>query len=150
MADKLVWCASRDGQVPKDAVNGGWDANSGEPLFVGRAHHGGALIVGKVHPSHRCIYVPFGGGEHKHQDYEVLVNPRNQVKLEWVHRKNGNFPNGAVPGGRDSSGEVYYIGRHSHRGDTLPGKVHPSHQCLYVCVGGKEISKKEYNVLVAE
>lgn len=146
----LQWCPSRDGQVPKDTVNGGWDAHNGEPLFVGRVHHGGSLIVGKVHPSHRCIYVPFGGGEHKYHQYEVLVNPGNRVKLEWIHRKNGNVPNGAVQGGRDSGGEVYYVGRHSHDGDTLPGKVHPSHQCLYVSWGGKEISKKEYNVLVAE
>ena len=150
MASQLTWSSCRDGQVPKDAVNGGWDANNGEPLFVGRVQHGGALIVGKIHPSHRCIYVPFAGGEHKHQQYEVLVNPRNQVKLEWIHSKDGNVPSGAVQGGRDPSGEVYFIGRHSHYGDTVPGKVHPSHQCLYVSHGGKEIKKKEYGVLCAQ
>ena len=31
--------------------------------------------MGKVHPSHRCCYVPYAGKEHKHEDYEVLVNP---------------------------------------------------------------------------
>ena len=39
----------------------------------------GSLIVGKVQPGHRCCYVPYGGSEHKKEDYEVLVNPGNCV-----------------------------------------------------------------------
>ena len=70
--------------------------------------------------------------------------------MEWVYRKNGNVPDGAVEGGRDGSGEKYYIGKHSHHGDTLPGKVHKSHECLYISYGGKEISKKEYAILVEQ
>ncbi len=31
--------------------------------------------MGKVHPSHRCCYVAYGGSEHKKDAYEVLVNP---------------------------------------------------------------------------
>ena len=72
------------------------------------------------------------------------------MHLEWVHRRNGNAPDKAVHGGRDSGGEEYLIGRHSHHGDTLPGKLQKSHECLYVSYNGKEISKKEYAVLVAE
>ena len=149
----LQWCEAVDGQVPKDAVNGGWDAHTGEPLFVGRAYHsfGRHLVIGKIQPSHRCIYVPFAGGEHKYNKYEVLVNPGNRVQLEWVNSQKGKVPTEAVQGGFDTTRgrEVYCIGRCSHNGSTLPGKIHPSHKCLYVSWNGKEISKKEYNLLVA-
>ena len=146
----LQWVSSSNGQVPKYAVNGGWDAENAEPLYIGRVDHNGSQIVGKIHPSHHCIYVPYGGKEHKYESYEVLINPGNQVKLEWVHRSKGNVPDRAVQGGLDASGEVYYIGRHSHKNDTLPGKVHPSHKCLYISWGGKEIAKREYGVLIAK
>ena len=99
----LKWEHCKHGHVPKHAVCGGWEASNGEPLYVGkiiivttwlftsitsllnagRADHMGSMIVGKVHPSHRCLYVPYGGGEHKKEEYEVLVNP-------------GNFCGGAV------------------------------------------------------
>ena len=79
-----------------------------------------------------------------------ICNSGNKVHLEWVHRRNGNIPDRAVEGGRDGGGEAYYIGRHSHHGETLPGKIQRSHECLYVSWYGKEISKKEYAVLVEE
>lgn len=33
-------------------------------------------------------------------------------------------------------------------GMLIPGKVHPSHGCLYICYDGEEISMNEYEVLV--
>ena len=148
----LQWCKYTDGKVPKDAVNGGWDAHSSEPLFVGRARRGKHLIIGKVQPSHQCIYVPFAGREHRYNRYEVLVNPGNLVKLEWVNAKNGEVPKEAVQGGYDTTSgkEVYYIGRSSHYGNTLPGKIHPSHRCCYVSWNTRELTKNEYNILVAK
>ena len=148
--NKLQWCAASDGGVPKDAVNGGWDSNHGEPLCIGRAKKNGHNIVGKVHPSHKCLYVPYGGKEEKYTEYEVLVNPGNSIKIEWVHRRNGNVHEKAVQGGTDPSGEVYYIGRHSHQNDTIPGKIQKSHKCLYISWGGKEIAKNNYDVLIAK
>lgn len=47
-----------------------------QSLHLGRAHVGGALTTGKIHPSHNCIYVPFDGIEHSISQYEVLVAPR--------------------------------------------------------------------------
>ena len=148
--NKLYWCAASNGEVPKDAVNGGWNALNGEPLYIGRTSKNGSHVVGKVHPSHKCLYIPYGGKEEKYTDYEVLVNPDNSVKIEWVHRRNGNVPEKAVQGGHDPGGEVYYIGRHSHQNDTIPGKIHPSHRCLYISWNGKEVSKNNYDVLIAK
>ena len=82
------------------------------------------------------------------QEYEVLVNPGNKVHLEWVYCKNGYVPDNSVHGGHDVSGEVYYIGQHSYHNDTLCGKIHPSHECLYVSYDGKGISIKEYSMLI--
>ena len=99
----LRWEHCQSGHVPMHAVCGGWEASNGEPLYVGkiiivmtwlptsitslldagRAYHMGSLIVGKVHPSHRCCYVPYDGNEHRKEKYDVLVNP-------------GNFCGGAV------------------------------------------------------
>lgn len=32
----LRWERHRDGNIPRNAVSGGWDANNEEPLFVGK------------------------------------------------------------------------------------------------------------------
>lgn len=42
-------------------------------LYVGRAAHEGSLTIGKIHPSHQCIYIPYGGAEISLAAYEVLV-----------------------------------------------------------------------------
>lgn len=43
----FYWQPDSEGRVPPRAVQGGRTA-SGEPLYVGRAHHAGSLTVGKV------------------------------------------------------------------------------------------------------
>ena len=47
---------------------GGFD---NEQVYVGRASHEGALIPGKVVPSHGVCYVPWGGQEHGKTEYQV-------------------------------------------------------------------------------
>jgi len=68
---ELQWLPASGGQVPTGAIEGG-RTNSGEKLFIGRTHHQGSHVVGKVHPSHKVIYIPFGGNEVSKPDYEVL------------------------------------------------------------------------------
>jgi len=67
-----AWLPASNGEVPSGAFQGGQD-ESGEMLYIGRAHHEGTLTIGKVHRSHGVCYVPYGGDEHAHNDYEVLV-----------------------------------------------------------------------------
>lgn len=50
-----VWVQTVGGNLPEGAISGGEDA--GEPLYVGRASHEGALLPGKVPPSHAVCYV---------------------------------------------------------------------------------------------
>ena len=61
---------------------------------------------------------------------------------------NGEVPFGAIQGGQTSSGEPLYIGRIWHKGEPCVGKIHPSHQTLYISYGGKEHHYKHgYEIL---
>lgn len=70
---EICWCDEADGMVPPGAVVGGKD---GEPLYVGRAYHEGALLPGKVKPRDNVCYVAWGGREHPKSEYEVNITKR--------------------------------------------------------------------------
>jgi hypothetical protein len=59
---------AQGGEIPPNAVKGGHD---NEDLYVGRARHEGALLPGKIVPSHGVCYVSWGGQEHGKNEYEV-------------------------------------------------------------------------------
>lgn len=44
-------------------------------------------------------------------------------KLNWVAAANGDVPSNAVPAGRTKQGETLYVGRASHEGALVVGKV---------------------------
>jgi len=70
---ELVWVSAKNGEVPNGSIQGGRQRD-GENLYIGRAQHeSGSLIIGKVHPSHRCTYISCGGKEFAANHYEVLV-----------------------------------------------------------------------------
>lgn len=68
----FLWVSSGSGHVPDGAVVAG-NQISGEPLYIGRASFNGSVTPGKIHQSHACLYIPFGGVEHSISEYEVLV-----------------------------------------------------------------------------
>uniref|UniRef100_A0A182M6C9 Uncharacterized protein n=1 Tax=Anopheles culicifacies TaxID=139723 RepID=A0A182M6C9_9DIPT len=65
------WEYGSNGSVPDSALQIGQTAH-GEPLYMGRARYRGSQTPGKVHPSHHCCYLPFGGEEVSVKEYEVL------------------------------------------------------------------------------
>lgn len=67
------WVPCFSGRVPPNAVRTG-NTSTGEPLYIGRGRWEGSLTVGKIHSSHGCLYIPFGGQEHRLDSYEVLVS----------------------------------------------------------------------------
>ncbi|XP_022233369.1 uncharacterized protein LOC111081577 isoform X1 [Drosophila obscura] len=139
----FAWVPSCSGGVPPNAVRSG-TTRTGEPLYVGRGHHAGSLSVGKVHPSHGCLYIPFGGQEVRINTYEVLIYQQQDV---WVPASPAYTPPGAVVAGHDSDRTPIYAGRANHEGEMLPAKVVPSKGCAYVCYGGYEFQKPTYEVL---
>nr|NP_001298957.1 uncharacterized protein LOC106122557 [Papilio xuthus]BAM18320.1 similar to CG10527 [Papilio xuthus] len=71
--ERVRWVECRDGVIPPNAVVGG-NTSSGEPLYVGRAKEQGSLTPGKVHPSHKGMYISFAGKEIAHKIYEILCH----------------------------------------------------------------------------
>lgn len=70
--ENFDWTASSNGNIHENAVIGGV-TSSGEDLFIGRVIRDGHLMPGKIHPSHKTMYVPSAGGEHLYNSYEILV-----------------------------------------------------------------------------
>ncbi len=66
-----MWSVSRSGQIPSGAIVGGREGN-GDIYYIGRAEFRNSLVIGKVQPSHKILYVPFDGKEIKINVYEVL------------------------------------------------------------------------------
>ncbi|KAK8748680.1 hypothetical protein OTU49_015941 [Cherax quadricarinatus] len=68
---EVTWEQASRGTIPQGALQGGY-SETGEALYFGRFNHGGSLICGKVHPSHKVCYVPYWGQETSNVNYEVL------------------------------------------------------------------------------
>jgi len=137
-----IWVSGHNGSVPPNAMATG-KTRDGEVLYIGRGHHAGSLTPGKVHPSHGCLYIPYGGKEISLKSYEVLTIPE-----VWVRAHGRNVPPHAVFAGVDSDGDQIFVGRAEHDGDLLPAKVIINKNCAYVCHGGHEYSKQSFEVLV--
>ncbi|CAH0583133.1 unnamed protein product [Chrysodeixis includens] len=67
----ICWVQSNDGLVPPNAVCGG-NTSTGEPLYIGRVKEQRSLTPGKVHPSHKALYISFAGKEIAHKVYEIM------------------------------------------------------------------------------
>ncbi|XP_048006920.1 uncharacterized protein LOC125242230 [Leguminivora glycinivorella] len=65
------WVTASHGSVPPDAIIAG-NTHNAEPLYICRVKHMRSVTPGKVHPSHGCAYISFGGSEHSYKHYEVL------------------------------------------------------------------------------
>ncbi|CAG2111289.1 unnamed protein product, partial [Medioppia subpectinata] len=66
----------------------------------------------------------------------------------WQQCYSGQLPRGRpVLGGNDINGEALFVGRAVQEGDTIPGKVVPSHGVCYVAYGGAEHGHRDYQVL---
>uniref|UniRef100_A0A182NM71 DUF3421 domain-containing protein n=1 Tax=Anopheles dirus TaxID=7168 RepID=A0A182NM71_9DIPT len=66
----------------------------------------------------------------------------------WQHcNVGGPFPPNMVRAGVDCDGEVIYVGRAFHEGDMVPAKVIPTKNVAFVCHGGEEVLKEDFEVL---
>ncbi|KAK9497352.1 hypothetical protein O3M35_004685 [Rhynocoris fuscipes] len=136
-----TWVPCSGGNVPPDAVAGGFD---NEQLYVGRASHCGALLPGKVHPSHGVCYVAWGGSEHGIPDYEVLCS----CSPTWVPANADQIPPNALQAGQSEDNEPLYIGRAQYNDVLVIGKVQKSHRVCYISYAGQEIPMEQFDVLV--
>jgi len=125
------------------AVRAGRDSD-GTPIFVGRAFHEGDMVPAKVHPDKRVAYICYNGEEVPKTEYEIL----RSGDFVWEFATGGEVPTGSIEVGKTADGEPLYMGRCLYKGTQTPGKLHPSHGCLYIPFSGEEVSVNEYEVLV--
>ncbi|CAL8106691.1 unnamed protein product [Calicophoron daubneyi] len=80
--DRYQWEKSRDGQPPSGAIEAG-NTSGGEKLYVAQGKINGQKCIGKLHPSHKCAYFPWGTAEHREtkckdaNEREVVLSPRH-------------------------------------------------------------------------
>ena len=65
--------------------------------------------------------------------------------LAWVAAANGTIPPKAVPGGKETNGDVLYICRAAYKGGVQPGKL-VGKNCNFG-YGGLEVMSPKYEVL---
>lgn len=133
--------------IPSKAVLGGHDTD-GDAIYVGRAKNANEYLPAKIIPAKNVAYVPYHGKAVLVEHIEYLCE--NEIRCRWLAASNGNTPPNAISTGKTVKGEPLYIGRMEMNGRYLPGKIHPSHECLYYALGGREHKTKEYEVLVTD
>ncbi|EDV93704.1 natterin-3 [Drosophila grimshawi] len=136
------WLHYSNGALPEDAVVAGHDSDGGT-IFVGRAWYNNDLLPAKIIPNKGKAYVAYGEQEIELENYEVLSGQN----FMWLPGENGEVPPSAVPVGHTVDGETLYAGRGYHAGSLTMGKVHPSHNCLYIPFGSEEVKIFSYEVL---
>ena len=114
-----------------------------------------------------CLRVPYGSRVHTLTDNFVVLSIQDENSYHWIKESNGSIPAYALRGSLDNSvNEFLYIGRTILKNDLKGkyfggyhmdefneqitqsiGKVHSSHQCLYVPIGNNEVALREYEVL---
>jgi len=140
----VSWAPGSNGTAGEGSLVGGQD--NGEDMIVARGNFEGALLPGKLIPSHGVMYVPWGGEEHGLEEYETLIVPADAVS--WVASSGGEIHQNAIPAGVTLDGETLFVGRTQHEDTLTVGKVHPSHGTLYIAYGGAEIGFDNYELLV--
>ncbi|XP_055632147.1 uncharacterized protein LOC129771994 [Toxorhynchites rutilus septentrionalis] len=66
----------------------------------------------------------------------------------WQHcTLEGPFPANMVRAGVDSDGATIFAGRAFHEGEMIPAKVIPSKNLAFICYGGEEVLKEDFEVL---
>lgn len=77
---KIKWVEAKDGEVKKQSVEGG-TASGYETLYIGKAVYKDKIVVGKVHPSHDCLYFPWNEGEYRFNGKYLQLVDLNKKKI---------------------------------------------------------------------
>ncbi|KAH8277611.1 hypothetical protein KR018_002115, partial [Drosophila ironensis] len=74
----LAWIKCYDHVIPENAVLCG-RTSLDQPVYIGRGHYEGHLIIGKISSVHRCLFIAYRGAERRLDSYEILVEERRVV-----------------------------------------------------------------------
>uniref|UniRef100_A0A336M986 CSON013921 protein n=1 Tax=Culicoides sonorensis TaxID=179676 RepID=A0A336M986_CULSO len=133
--------------LPENPVRGG-KYTDGSILYAGRSYYAGDLLPAMIFINHlnfgTVARVSHNGREiTQEHGFEILLPDGLYV---WRSESNGGIPFRAIEIGHTVDREVLYLGRGRHQGAVIVGKVHPSHNCLYIPFGGREIALRQYEV----
>ncbi len=116
-------------------------------------------MLGKLHPSHRTMYLAHNGLEYSVPVYQVLCAYRPPSSIikhthAWIPTSDGHLLEGSVAGGMTDKGETTYVARVPLRSilgaSWFVGYVVPSeHVCRYALDGTVQ-SSNDYEVLVSD
>ncbi|ALC40790.1 CG3884, partial [Drosophila busckii] len=76
--ENLVWIKCYDHVIPETAVLCG-RTSLDQPVYIGRGHYEGHLIIGKISSVHRALFIAFRGAERRLDSYEILVEEKRAL-----------------------------------------------------------------------
>ena len=167
---ELKWEIVTSGPLPTNALPAGIFPNNGETLYVGKRQHGGDQVPGYVVPTEKTFHLCWNSEEYCYDERYKILTAEEPDAFEWGTYSDGEVPSTAIPGGTTMDGEELYIGRTVTDSDVmvgktwldepislpygsatntqLVGKIHGSHNCLYIPWDGKEYIYRSYEVLM--
>ncbi|XP_034476938.1 protein piccolo [Drosophila innubila] len=76
--ENLTWIKCYDHVIPETAVLCG-RTTLDQPVYIGRGHYEGHLIIGKISSVHRALFIAYRGAERRLDSYEILVEERRSL-----------------------------------------------------------------------
>lgn len=145
------WQTAYNGNVPSNAVIGGWESPSGPLLYYCRGSYGGALTPGKIRPGFSGCYISYQGREVLLSGYQVMVNLSPALPLNvnvYSPPFYGYIPFDAIRGGTDIDGLPLFVCSGFLNGGVHPGTIRPGWPGCEVTYGASTTVAVNYNVLV--
>jgi hypothetical protein len=142
------------GRVPEDAIVAGKTA-ADKNVYIGQGYLKNAgLIVGSIYPGVKEVHVPYAGDKKLDKYVKILCGP--QENFYWMLANYTNLhlkviDKHAVIGGHQDADGYMNIGRISHGGDIIVGKISsfwPGKAHFYFIDNGSEKYVDSYQVLM--
>lgn len=122
-----------------------------EEVYAARVYLHDDLLPAYYVPRLQTVYAAWNCSSHSlKSDIELLDISQDNAEYKWVAATSGVVPENALDTGYSETGETLYLGRATYEGRVRYGKLHPSHSCVYMPFEDKEVSNREYEVLVRE
>jgi len=132
-------------KLPKGVVKCGFDDN-GNCTYVARVYLNDDLLPASYVAKTKTALCSWDCLAYESTELEVLV--LTDCHYKWVPGTKGSYSSDALQTGYSEDGEVTYTGRGQYKGIMRLGKVHPSHEVMYIPHRSLEVNITDYEVLV--
>lgn len=133
-----------EGKIPCNAIVGCRDLNE-NLTYIARVYYNNSITPAICKQYKSKTYkanFPYGCKENKINEFEILCGPA----IKWVLVPS-SITDLKFPIGKED-GEILYCGRVKIFNNYFIGKIKPMHNCLYICLFGKEICvKRNYEIM---